>query len=580
MMLTGYPSIDKPWLKWYSEETLAAEMPNVSMYQYVHENNKDYLRNIALQYFGTKITYRELFENIDKVASAFSKMGVNKGSVVTIMSMHTPEMIYCLYALNKLGAVANLIYMTLSENEIAELIKKTNSIMFLYLDVAGTKVKNIEQKIKIPMITLPLIKSMPLMKRLIMGLKKMPRVENGISYNRFLEAGKNTIVPISDKSIDGSLPAVIVYTSGTTGEPKGVVHTNTSLNAVAFQYSIADMNLNHGDTYLNAIPPFLGFGISVGIHTQLGLGMQGILHIKPEAEAVAECFIKTKPMHMIIGPAFINEMTDVCSGDMSWLRTMAGGGGAVTKEQESNLNTQLKVHNSDVEYIAGYGMTEFGATVCTNMNRCKRDQALGIPFSKTNVKVLDVETGNELGYDQVGELCFSTPNLMLGYKGSNGEEITTDDDGTKWFRTGDLGHVDADGFVFFDGRLKRIYLTRSNDGTVYKLFPARIEELLMKHKDVELCGTIAIEDENRLNVPVAFVSLIKGNNNDINNELMQMLRQELPDHFMPEKIVIMERMPITQSGKIDYRELEKIVTTHCRGENEKTCIIYRQAIHQ
>lgn len=156
-------------------------MPNVSMYQYVYVNNKDYLKNIALQYFGAKITYRELFENIDKAVSAFSKMGVTKGSVVTIMSMHTPEMIYCLYGLNKLGAVANLIYMTLSENEIAELIEKTNSVLFLYLDVAGAKVRNIEQKVKVPMITLPLAKSMPLVKRLIVGMKKMPRIENCIS---------------------------------------------------------------------------------------------------------------------------------------------------------------------------------------------------------------------------------------------------------------------------------------------------------------------------------------------------------------------------------------------------------------
>lgn len=537
-------------------------MPNVSMYQYVYVNNKDYLKNIALQYFGAKITYRELFENIDKAVSAFSKMGVTKGSVVTIMSMHTPEMIYCLYGLNKLGAVANLIYMTLSENEIAELIEKTNSVLFLYLDVAGAKVRNIEQKVKVPMITLPLAKSMPLVKRLIVGMKKMPRIENCISYNRFIEKGKNSTVSICDEHIDGNLPAVIVYTSGTTGEPKGVVHTNASMNAVAFQYSIADMNINHGDTYLNAIPPFLGFGISVGIHTQLGLGTHGILYIKPEAEAVAECFIKNKPMHMIIGPAFINAVTDVCSGDMSWLKTMAGGGGAVTEEQEFNLNSKLKEHNSDVEYIAGYGMTEFGATVCTNMNRCKRERALGIPFSKTNVKVLDVETGKELGYDQVGELFFSTPNLMLGYKDSNGEEITVDNDGTRWFGTGDLGHIDTDGFVFFDGRLKRIYLTKSDDGTVYKLFPARIEELLMKHNNVDFCGTIVVEDEARLNAPVAFVSLnesVNSNKSDIRNELMQMLKQELPDHFMPKNIVIIDRMPTTQSGKIDYRKLEEEV---------------------
>ena len=149
---------------------------------------------------------------------------------------------------------------------------------------------------------------------------------------------------------------------------------------------------------------------------------------------------------------------------------------------------------------------------------------------------------------------------MLGYKDSNGEEITVDNDGTRWFGTGDLGHIDTDGFVFFDGRLKRIYLTKSDDGTVYKLFPARIEELLMKHNNVDFCGTIVVEDEARLNAPVAFVSLnesVNSNKSDIRNELMQMLKQELPDHFMPKNIVIIDRMPTTQSGKIDYRKLEE-----------------------
>lgn len=555
--MTGYPSIDKPWMKWYSDETKMAEMPNVSMYQYVFDKNKDYLENIALEYFGKKITYKELFKNIDLLANTLIDMGVKRGSVVTIMSMHTPEMIFCLYALNKIGAIANLIYMTLSENEIIDLVKKTDSRLFMYLEIVGEKVKNIKSKIKIPMISLPLAKSMPFINRLIVGMKKIPQVKGAIPYKQLIKKCKKIEMSEEKDIIDGKQPSVIVYTSGTTGEPKGVVHTNNSLNAVAFQYSIADMSLNHGDTFLNAIPPFLGFGVSVGIHTQLGLGTHGILHIKPEADAVAKCFIKKKPMHMIIGPAFINSIIDVCSGDMSWLKTMAGGGGAVTEEQETKLNNQLKTHNCNVEYIAGYGMTEFGATVCTNMNRCKRERALGIPFSKTNIKVLSVETGDELGYDQTGELCFATPNLMEGYRESDGIEITIDEDGTRWFRTGDLGHVDTDGFVYFDGRLKRIYLTKSEDGTVYKLFPSRIEELLMKHNNVELCGVIAVEDTERINTLVVFVSLKAKEQKSIEHDLWDLLRKELPDHFIPRDILILDKMPITQSGKIDYRELER-----------------------
>ena len=112
--------------------------------------------------------------------------------------------------------------------------------------------------------------------------------------------------------------------------------------------------------------------------------------------------------------------------------------------QESELNWKLKKHNCSIEYITGYGMTEFSATVCTNMNRNKRYCSLGIPFAKTNVRVIDIESKQELKYGQVGELYFSTPSLMKGYWGREDNEDFIIDNGEKWFATGDLGHVDED----------------------------------------------------------------------------------------------------------------------------------------
>ena len=131
--LTGYPSIDKPWLKYYSKETIDAEMPHCSMYEYIRHENENTQEKVALNYFGNKITYRELFGRIERVAAAFQKAGVENGDVVTIMSMHIPETIECIYALNMIGAVSNLIYMTLSEEEIIAQITAVHSKIFLYL---------------------------------------------------------------------------------------------------------------------------------------------------------------------------------------------------------------------------------------------------------------------------------------------------------------------------------------------------------------------------------------------------------------------------------------------------------------
>ena len=552
--------MDKPWLKYYSEETLAAKMPCCSMYEYIRRENENTQENVALNYFGNKITYRELFGRIERVAAAFQKAGIENGDVVTIMSMHIPETIECIYALNMIGAVSNLIYMTLTEEEIIAQIKAVHSKIFLYLEDVEDRICGIQDKLNgVTFISMSSYDSMPYPMKLIGVRNRWHKLKRAsIKFRDFVDICKSTKVAIAD--YEKNKDAVIVYSSGTTGNPKGVVHTNDSMNAVAFQYKTAGMGIDKGSTFLNPIPPFFGFGISIGIHTQLSLGTTGILHIVPETNLVSKTIRRMKPNHVVLGPAFLDAMLDSIAGDMRWLHTLAGGGAGITEEQERGLNDKLHEHKSKLNYLTGYGMTEFGATVCTNMNRCQKFGSLGIPFPKTNIKIIDTEAHEELPYGKTGEMCFHTPNMMKKYLNSPEQtaEIIEIMDGVRWIHTGDLGHVDRDGFVYFDGRIKRIYITKATDGTVYKLFPERIEDVLRGCQDVQQAAVVVEEDKLKLNTAIAYVVLKKGNAEKQLAYIRETLAQQLPDYSVPQTVMVIESMPLTQSGKIDYRKLQKL----------------------
>ena len=459
--LTGYPSIDKPWMKYYSKEAINAPLPEKTLYQYIYDNNKDYMYNIALNYFGRKVSYATLFDNIEKAAKAFSAIGIKAGDIVTIMSMHTPEVIYSVYALNRMGAVANLVYMTLSEDEIEETVANTASKAVVVLDKAIEKIEAIREKLDVKaVIVLSPSDSMPVIMKNGYKLKNKKKAlpkDKYLSYREFVSLGEK-LEKIVDTPYKKDTPAIIVYTSGTTGKPKGVMLSNENLNAVAHQYRMSGIKFERGETFFNMIPPFFGFGISFGMHLSLCLGLQEILWIIPEPKNTVKAISKSKPNHMVSGPVWVKSICDELDDKLDFLVTFAGGGGSFTLEEENAVNQYLFEHGARVKYLTGYGMTELGATVCTGMNHVYKLGTLGIPLPSVTVKIVDTDTGKEVKTNEIGEMYFNAPNIMLGYynnQADTDEIITLDENGERWIHTGDLGMVDDDGFVYFKGRVKR-----------------------------------------------------------------------------------------------------------------------------
>ena len=234
-----------------------------------------------------------------------------------------------------------------------------------------------------------------------------------------------------------------------------------------------------------------------------------------------------------------------------------GGGEAISLEKEQKINPFLENHGSSAKYTTGYGMTEFASVVCMQTNQNYKEGSIGIPLPKANVKIINKDTGEELGYHQMGEMCFTAPNEMLEYyknESATNDIIEVDTAGVRWIHTGDLGYVDEDGFIFFCGRLKRVYLVKDSNGAMMKLFPQRIEDFLETDEGVESCGVIVIDDKERLHCSVAFIT-INAKYNEA--ELYKKIENELPEHLRPIKVFVIKEIPLTANGKIDYNILQK-----------------------
>ncbi len=578
--LTGFPDKDRPWLKYYSINPESIVYPHETLYEFVWNNNKDHLEDIVFTYFDNKIKYSRFFENIKRAVGALNNMGIKAEDKVTIMSMHTPETIYAFYGLNYIGAVANMVYPTLSPKALKQALEITGSKALFVLDVFLEKIFNFVEGLDIPVVILHVDESMPGFVKTFYRLKNIKKVpKNAIDYKNFIGGSNET----NNVEISGSADSVatVVYTSGTTGEPKGVCLTNDNINALAIQDYNGVMEFERGKTCLLILPPFIGFGITQ-IHIMIGAGIKSILHIMLEPENIIKMLFKYNPQVFLTGPAFIPAFLEHKDGNLKNVQYYIGGGGALSEQQIVEVNEKLHRCGSKAVYSNGYGMTEASSLLCASANNISKNASVGIPFIDTNVKIIDTDTGKELKCGEIGELWFSTPTLMKGYWDNNTERdeiIVTDKKGERWLRTGDLGTVDRDGFVFITGRIKRIFITRAKDGLACKVFPQHIEDVITAIQEVSECGVIVKEDAERMNVAIAFVVLREqqaGNSKLDENSVLRLiwerLKEELQEYMVPSEIYIVDRITATPGGKIDYRALENDYkinnlreTVSCRG---------------
>ena len=568
--MTGYPSIDKPWLKYYSKDDTNYELPQCSYIDYIWDCNKDRQSEYALDYLGAKITYSKLFSQVDKTAKGLLAIGVNAGDRVTIFSVNTPETITIVFALNKIGAVACLEYVTESPQEAIKAVIHYNSKVVVVLDTLLPRFADIaDMDLVQHVIVLPLTRSMPVLKKAVMSIKaKTLHCLHEMSYEDLLDLNDISLSPLP--FVEDS-PAVVVHSGGTTGVPKSVVLSNESIIYVAWALKVGCIDAAPGDTYYSCIPLFHAFGFVAGLITPFVFKNTLALAVKYDEASFIEDFKRIRPNQSMSSstylPALIND-SKVQKMDLSFYKNMGMGGTPLSHNAEESLDDFMKSHNSIARPSIGYGMSEIASAACSEMNYYYgKTGSVGIPLCKTSIKVVDTNN-TELTYNQEGELYISSPGLMLGYfedATPTEESLVTDNGGHTWIKTGDLGFIDEDGFVFITGRLKRIYTTRTDtQGAIFHIFPDYIADTICNVDSVKDCAVVCIPDPVLKSIPIAYITS-KQNSSDVVEEVIAYCEDKLPEHSRPKTIHVIEQIPHTIAGKIDYLKLEKLAEEQING---------------
>ena len=565
--LTGYPSIDKPWLKYYSEESINAPMPECTMYEYLWESNKDHLGNTALRYFDRKITFGEVFDNIEKAAKAFTAIGLKKGDIIIMATVTTPETVYAFYALNRLGVIPNMVDPRTSTEGIREYIREVDAKIVLTLKVAYPKIEkaivgtNVEKVI----VTSP-ADSLPPVKKMLFSFSEKIKgntynfAENCVVWKQFIEDGSNTTS--NDVAYEKDFCCVIVHTGGTTGMPKGVMLSNENVNALVLQSILTDIDMKREHTWMDIMPPFIAYGIGMGLHLPLVIGMETILIPSFEAEKFDELLLKHKPIHMVGVPSYwgvIINSKKLAKKDLSYIIAPTVGGDTMDATLEQNANAFLREHGCRYPVTKGYGMTEVCAGVSGTVDANNEIGSVGIPFVKTVISVFNPETGEELKYNEQGEICISGPNVMLGYyvnETATNAIKRVHKDGSVWIHSGDIGYMNEKGSLYIVDRVKRMIVRY--DG--FKVFPSLIEKTVSSHASVASCCAVGMPDSEHAQgkLPVVFAVLNEGfDAKTVNDELCILCQNELPEYAQPVWFKFVDALPLTPIGKVDYRVLER-----------------------
>ncbi len=553
-----------PWTDFYGDVPAHLEYSEGSIYDYLEEKSINRSNLLAYEYYGTQVTYKGLMKKIREAAKAFRAIGVKENDCVTICMPNTPQGVIAFYAVNMIGAIANMIHPLSGEKEIEFYVKTAKSNVIVVIDIAYEKVMNILPDTNLKnIIVAPVAEDMPLVTKMLYKatLGRKTKIKNKtqevILWKDFISKGINYTGDYR-LSKDKNDPAVILYSGGTTGTPKGILLSNLNFNALALQsHKMCDPS-TEGDTILAILPIFHSFGLGVCIHTALCIGMKLYLLPSFEPKKFSSIVRKYKPSFLAAVPTLYESLIkgkDIQNDDLSYLRCLVSGGDTLSPKLKHAVDDFLKERGSKAQLKSGYGLTEGCGASCLVPTDQYREGSIGIPFPDVYYKIVKIGTNEELPYNEDGEICISGPTVMLGYLDNEDETAQTlriHDDNRIWLHTGDVGSMDEDGFVFFKQRIKRIIISSG-----YNIYPSYVEGIINNHPAVATCTVVGIPHKYKVQVAKAFVVLKDTYTltDELKKEIYEYCEKNIAKYSIPYEFEYRESLPKTMLGKIAYNKL-------------------------
>lgn len=558
--------VKTPWKDHMDGVPMHLEYPQGSMFEAVQAIADRYPDQIAFDFMGSSVSYKEMVQQIRRCCRSLKALGFREGESFTIALPNCPQAIYLLYGVNLAGGICNMIHPLSAEKEIEFYLNSAESTYACTLDQFYGKFAAIRDNTRVRTLLLASVEDalhgpIRLGYKLTEGRKipKVPVDAPVIRWRDFLRRGET----LGEERIvrrSGEDPAVILYSGGTTGVTKGIVLTNLNFNALARQVVAANPMFAPGDKMLAAMPLFHGFGLGVCIHTMLAEGGRCVLVPRFTPKSYAGLITKYR-CNFIAGVPTLYEallrMPHMEKADMRCLKGVFSGGDSLSIELKKKFDAFLADHKAAVKVREGYGTTETVTACCLTPPVHAKEGSIGVPFPDTYIKIVRPGTEEELPYGEEGEILLSGPTVMKEYAGHPEETAKTlqkHADGLTWVCTGDLGVMDDEGFIYFRGRAKRMIITSG-----YNVYPGQLENILDANELVHMSCVIGIPDSYRMQAVKAFLVLKPGIPADetTRETILSYCRKHIAKYALPREIEFRDDLPKTLVGKVAYRKLEE-----------------------